>query len=1054
MRKVIDGNTACALAAYQFTEMAGIYPITPSSTMAELVDQWSSKKEPNIFKTIPTVIEMQSEAGAAGLIHGAMQGGTLSTTFTSSQGLLLMIPTIYKVVGEKLPLVMHVAARSIATHSLSIMGDHQDINAVRPTGIAMLASSNPNDCYNMGLVAHLAAIKASYPVLHFFDGFRTSHEINTVNVLSTKDIHSLVDYNAIKAFKQKSLLNNVVTRGTTENDDVYFQNMEAGNKHIQNVSDVVNEYMTKINELTGMDYKPFNYYGHKAATRIIIAMGSVCNTIKEYINQSNEKIGLIEVHLYRPFNIDYLLKVLPLSVKKIAVLDRTKENGSIGEPLYLDIVASLKNTNLQIVGGRYGLSGKNTTIYDIVAIYSYLEQDQLKAFTVGINDDVTGLSLKPIHFDVKRSYQEIVSYGIGSDSSVTLAKNIINIIGREREVQGYFQYDSSKSNGITKSHIRYGNEQILASYYVTKPKYVVVNYDKYLETLSLFERLQEDGVVLINTSLDEAGINNLISASNAAWLAHKKVYTIDGTKIAKEYQLGNKISSIMTQAFFAVTSLVDTEMVFEELVELIKKTLSLKGDNVVESNIKAIEAVASSIQEIEINPQKLVKDTSQDMYEKIAALEGNKCAVSDFMRHQDGTFNKVNLKSNFQSGLIPKWIPDMCTMCMRCSAVCPHAVIRPIQINASEVIHPEYFIDTRNENEKFSIMVNQDQCTGCGLCVKACLGKQGGKALEMSDEKNLRLQAATLKYFTKTNINNYPANTVQNTQLNKPLFAYSKACSGCGETPYIKLVTQILGDKLVIANATGCSSIYGGSVPYFPYDVAWMNSLFEDNAEFAYGLEVANQLNKSNKVIFAIGGDGWAYDIGFAGIDQILSIGVNINILVLDTEVYSNTGGQASKSSPRGSVAKFAASGKKTSKKDLAQIAMTYENVYVANINLEANMNQAVKAINEAINFNGPSLIIAYSPCIAHGIIGGMGNSFNQAVLATKAGYWPLFRYNNGQFNLDSANPDFDLYEEFLNNEKRYNILKAVNDKSAQELLRTNKEMAIKRFEKLKKLQN
>lgn len=1048
MKKIMDGNSACALTSYLFTELAGIYPITPSSTMAEQIDEMAVKGKLNILNKPVRVVEMQSEAGAAGLVHGALQGGVLATTYTSSQGLLLMIPTIYKIVGEGLPLVMHVAARSLATHSLSIMGDHQDIYATRTTGIAMLASSSVQDAHYLSAVAHLTAIDASMPVMHFFDGFRTSHEVNKIDLLNEDELKNLINFEKIKMFKEKSLINNISTRGTAENDDVYFQNMEARNKDYDLLVDTFVNNMKKINGKTGCNYQPFNYYGDPNAENIIIAMGSVNNTIREYLSTKQNGMGLIEVHLYRPFSIKHLLDVLPKSVKRIAVLDRTKEPGAAGEPLYQDVVAATKDLDAKVIHGRYGISGKDTNLGDIDAIYNNLKTLEKFEFTIGINDDVTGLSLANTNYEIKNQ-NEILVYGFGSDGMVTASKNIIDILGENLYVQAYFQYDSSKSGGITKSHLRFSEQPLLSSYYITNPSYVIISYDAYLKDLNLFESISDNALILINTNLDDQAISSLLTNKEIEKLANKKVYAIDATKIAKDNNLGNKISSIMAQAFFKVSNLLNYETLSLKMSEEIKTKFRLKGENIIAANINALKAVDSAIRLVNLTPSNSIKGDNS-MFNQIAKFEGNKLPVSSFMEYKNGTFFQTPLEQSPISKQIPIWDKNNCIECARCSLVCPHAAIRPVLQNVQDAPEDYFKPALGNDDLRYAIMVNEEQCTGCEVCVSVCPGKGGNKALKMGTPAG---EALYKKYFQMDNIKTMPINTVKGTQLNKPLFEYSKACAGCGETPYIKLLTQIVGDKLVIANATGCSSIFGGSVPYFPYKVSWANSLFEDNAEFAMGLLEANRLNANGKSIWAIGGDGWAYDIGFSGIDQALASGTPIKILVLDTEVYSNTGGQSSKASRTGAMAKFAIGGKKTNKKDLATIAMTYDNVYVAAISLGANMNQAIRAINEAEQYNGPALIIAYAPCIAHGIEGGMKNSSKVEALATECGYWPIFRYSNDMgLVIDSNPPLFEKYEAFLNNERRYAMLKVVNETSATELLELNKLSAINRYNKLQKL--
>lgn len=1048
MKKIMDGNAACALTSYLFTEVAGIYPITPSSPMAEHIDEMAAQNKLNLFDNPVNVVQMQSEAGAAGLVHGALQGGALASTYTSSQGLLLMIPTMFKIAGEGLPLVMHVAARSLATHSLSIMGDHQDIYATRMTGIGMIASSSVQDAHYLSAVAHLSAIDAMMPIMHFFDGFRTSHEINKIDLLNEDDLKSLINFNKINQFKNNSLINKISTRGAAENDDVYFQNTEVRNKDYHYMVDMVIDNMQKINKLAGTNYQPFNYYGNPNAKYIIVAMGSINNTIKEYLNHQMGDYGLVEVHLYRPFSAKHLLSVIPKTVQNIAVLDRTKEPGAIGEPLYQDVLTAIKGLNVKIIHGRYGISGKDTNLGDVDAIYKNLITTEKCEFTVGIIDDLTNLSLDNTNFEIEKN-NEILVYGFGSDGMITASKNIIDILGENLYVQAYFQYDSSKSGGITKSHLRFDNQPILSSYYINKPKYIVISQDSYLKDLKIFNSINDDAIVLINTNLSDDELCELLTKTEIENLANKKVYAIDATKIAMNNNLGNKISSIMAQAFFKVTNLVNYQELSEKMIHEIKSKLHLKGEEIIDANIKAIQEVDAAVRIINFSSSNLNKKEDL-MFDQIAKFEGNNLPVSAFLEYKNGTFYQTKLNQSPISKQVPSWNKNNCIECTRCSLVCPHAAIRPVLLNKEDAPEPYFKEALGKPEQRYAIMINAEQCTGCEVCVSVCPGKGGVKALSMGTPEGETLYK---KYFDKPNINEMPLNTVKGTQLNQPLFSYSKACAGCGETPYIKLLTQIIGDKLLIANATGCSSIFGGSVPYFPYGVSWANSLFEDNAEFAMGLLEANKLSDNKKSIWAIGGDGWAYDIGFSGIDQALASGTPIKILILDTEVYSNTGGQSSKATRTGAMAKFAISGKKSNKKDLASIAMTYDNVYVATISLGANMNQAIRAINEAEAYDGPALIIAYAPCIAHGIKGGMKNSSKVESLATECGYWPIFRYS-GEMGLilDNGTPIFEKYEAFLDNERRYAMLKVVNAKAARELLEINKQNAINRYYKLQKI--
>ena len=1101
MKKIIcDGNEACMHASYLFTEIAGIYPITPSSPMPELADKWSKEGKKNIFNDIPKVIEMQSEAGAIGLLHGLLQTGCLATTYTASQGLLLMIPNMYKIAGEMLPCVIHVAARSLATHALSIFGDHQDIYATRMTGFCMIASSSPEDAYFLSLIAHLSSLKASLPFLHFFDGFRTSHELNEIEILDNKEIEKLIPFDSIEKFKNRALNNEKpVTRGTNQNADIYFQETEARNKFYNQTADIVNEYMNEINKAANKNYKPFNYYGNKNASKVIIAMGSVCETIKEVIDYLNEDIGLIEVHLYRPFSKKYLLSVLPESVKKIAVLDRTKEPGSEGEPLYLDIVSCLKDKNIKICHGRYGLSSKDTTPGMIKAIYDMLDNPQ-DEFTIGIHDDITNLSLKYENINVTHN-EEILVYGYGSDGMISCSKLLLDIISKnDKHIQGYFEYDSKKSGGVTCSHLRFSDKKIKSTYFVHNPSLIVISKDTYLNTFDAITMIKENGTLLINTNKsDEKLLEDLNPYKKILNEKNITLYSIDADKIASTHNLTRKISMIMEKAILDILNLSKDNTKYLE--EYIIKKFTLKSKDVALNNINAIKD--TKIHKIELD--KVSTDlnfSSNNIYEALEHRQGNSLKTSNFIGFEDGTFEHQNIKNSNISDYVAKWKKDNCVQCSMCSLVCSHGVIRPFLLNKEEYMKAPDFIKEECKqflDYYFIIGVSSRNCTGCGVCVKTCPGLKANKALFLDKNNNNEIFDYLVENISEKNI--FDKNTIKGSQLRKPKFAFHGACSGCGETAYIKLLTQ-LADNLIIANATGCSSIYGGELPNAPYTVPWINSLFEDNAEFGYGIlmgfengknKVRNyMLNKNDELftkwlnncnnhnitkevyekidynkypelvklknyitaknIWMIGGDGWAYDIGFSGIDHVLSSGSNVKILVLDTQVYSNTGGQASKSTPIGMVAKFASDGKKNYKKDLARIAMSYPNTYVAQISLGANMNQAIKALNEAINHEGPAIVIAYCPCISHGIKNGMSCSVSNEALATKCGYFPIFRCDGDNFILDSVTPNFDLYEEFLNNQTRYSMLKKVNPKKAEDLLKLNKLGAIKRFEFYKKL--
>jgi len=1107
----IDGNEACALGSYLFTEIAGIYPITPSSPMPELIDKWSGEEKENIFNDIPKVIEMQSEAGAIGLVHGALQAGSLASTYTASQGLLLMIPNMYKIAGEMLPCTMHVAARSLSTHALSIFGDHQDIYAARATGFCMLASSSVQDAHLLSIISHLSSIKSSLPFMHFFDGFRTSHELNKINILDKSEIKNLIPQKQLQEFRNKALnLNNVVTRGTNQNADIYFQMTESRNKFYNEVPNIVNDYMKQINKIAKTNYKPFNYYGSKNSKKIIIAMGSVCETIKETIDFLNEEVGLIEVHLYRPFSNRFLLESLPQTVEKIAVLDRTKEAGSIGEPLYLDVLSALKDKNIKIVGGRYGLSSKDTTPGMIKAIYDMLDNPK-NNFTIGINDDVTNLSLPYQDLKVNDS-KEFLIYGYGSDGMVSCSKSIIGIIGsNEKEyVQGYFEYDSKKSGGVTTSHLRFDTKPIKSTYLVNNPSLIVISKDTYLEKFDSISNISENGTILINTSkTDEELLDSLNPYKAILKKKNITLYKIDANEIASNNNLNRKISMIMEKAILNLSGLIHKEEIDNQLKQYILKKFATKSQKVADDNIKALKDVSKYLKEVKLDGfEENLNFVSNDIYTALKHRKGNQLKVSDFKGYEDGTFKHISPDAQNISEFIPKWINENCIQCAMCSLVCPHGVIRPFLLDEEEYQSSPDFIKEKCKpalgikNHYYIIGISAKNCTGCKVCINTCPGLKGNKALvleKLEDSNNDQIFDYLVKNIKEKDLVN--KQTIKGSQLKKPKFAFHGACSGCGETAYIKLLTQ-LTDNLVIANATGCSSIYGGELPNAPYDLPWASSLFEDNAEFGYGIAIGyeNARNKIRKImsskkdelftkwlensndykitkeikekldyekypelkplkeyieartVWEIGGDGWAYDIGFSGIDQVLSSGNNINILVLDTQVYSNTGGQSSKATPKSAVAKFASQGKKSSKKDLAKIAMNYPNTYVAQINLGANMMQAIKALIEATNHDGPSIVIAYCPCISHGLKEGLSASIKSEALATKCGYFPIFRYDGTTFNLDNKNPDFDLYEQFLDSQTRYSMLKTINKEKALELLESNKEEAIRRFEYYKEL--
>ena len=1125
--KVMDGNEACSYISYLFSEMAGIYPITPASSMAEKVDELSSKNFNNLYGNPVKVVQMQSEAGAIALVHGALQAGVLATTYTASQGLLLMIPSMYKISGECLPCVINVAARSIATHALSILGDHQDVYAVRTTGFSMIASSNVQDVMNLTAVAYLASIENSMPVVNFFDGFRTSHELKKIEVLDGKDLKYLINRKALEEFKDNSLISKKVIRGTTQNDDVYFQNTESRNENYDKMPDVVNDYMKKINEITGKDYKPFNYYGDKYATKVIVAMGSVCDTIKEVVD-NEQGLGLVEVHLYRPFSKKYFFDVIPKTVKKIAVLDRTKEPGSSGEPLYLDVCSMYQSKELapKIIGGRYGLSGKNTDAACIKGVFDFLDNpNNFNGFTVGINDDLTNKSILVPDYKIKhKGTREILIYGYGSDGMVTASKDIITILGNYTDafVQGYFQYDSKKSGGVTKSHLRVSKEEINRPYYVDSANLLVCTKDSYLLKYDIVSKIKKGGTFILVSSLKDEELIKFLPDNVKRTIIDKelKMYVIDAFSIAEKNNIPNKISAIVETAIFKVAGLVNYELIINKIKDQIIKKFTKKGKEIVDANLHAILEVNEALKEVEINMTSLIgkkEEVSSLISDKIlkyeSKLQGDELSVKDFINHKDGSFLPATSKLEKRdiAQMVPCWIKENCIQCNMCSLACPHAVIRPFVLTKEEV--EKFDLDGKvskvpgKEDLYFYMAISKEDCTGCGVCVEVCPAKE--KAILMKSSLDVKSQDVSVIFETVKNKNISPKNSVKGIGFEKPLFEFSGACAGCGETPYIKLLTQLFGERLVIANATGCSSIYGASHPSMPYNVSWANSLFEDNAEFGLGIKIGDVVQKQKlknifinsdlseenkrlvnnwlenendldvceellnnfdfseaiaaerlkkyilpKSIWIIGGDGWAYDIGYGGLDHVLSSGENVNILVLDTEVYSNTGGQNSKSTRSGATAKFASSGKTGKKKDLAKAALLYDDVYVASISLGANMNQTVKAFIEAESHVGPSIIIAYSPCINHGIKTGMKNSIKEEKLAVECGYWPLFRYNpsDKKLYLDYKNPDFDKYEEFLSNENRYCMTKLVNENKAEDMFNENKMNSIKRFEFYKKM--
>ena len=1134
MKKIItvDGNEACSRTSYYFTEVAGIYPITPSSPMAEHLDEWSCLGEKNLFDMPVKVVEMQSEAGAAGFVHGSLQGGALTSTYTASQGLLLMIPNMYKIAGEMLPCVLHVAARSIATQSLSIFGDHQDIYATRMTGFCILASSSVQDASYLSGIAHASAIKAGLPFLHFFDGFRTSHEIDKIEVLEKEDWMEFLDKEALLKFQARALNpQKPDTKGLAFNDDIYFQAMEVRNPFYEKAVSIVSEYMDLLNQKYQTNYAPFVYYGDKEATEILIAMGSINETIKETVDDlcsKGRKVGLIEVHLYRPFSAIHLKKVLPKTVLKIAVLDRTKEAGSEGEPLYLDVVSALKEESFQIAGGRFGLASKNTTPRDIKAVYDMLESHFQRSFTIGIEDDVTHLSLKVDPFYKLENHQEYLIYGFGSDGMVSASKSIMKMVGdlTDKYVQGYFEYDSKKSGGVTKGHLRFGTKPIRSSYYVENPSLIAISKDRYLEEFDTLSSIKENGIILVNTSHTKEEFLTHLKESDKKIIVERncQVYLVRAYELARKIGLKNKISTIMETVILQLSDLLDSTLSQEYLKKQIENTFLKKGKDVVKANVEAIAKAFDYVEKIKVQTfQEVEKKENFSVYEAMTKRLGNDLPVSAFLDRPDGSFEAGTtrfLKRGI-SDVVPKWIMENCIQCNQCSFVCPHSVIRPFLLSEEEYqkspswiqrqcLHP---IEKELENYYFTIGISIKDCTGCGLCIKNCPGKRGSIAL-LKEKLDVSLKERTqecadylMNSITDKKID---PKTVKLSQFKSSKFLYPGACAGCGEPSYIRLLTQLFGDRLIIANATGCSSIYGGSAPDTPYLVPWANSLFEDNAEFGYGIFMANRMKQQQiakimkenlenpnresflkwlsnpddfesakevfenldyqtvpeellplkeyiipRIIWTIGGDGWAYDIGFGGIDHVLASSDNVNILVLDTQVYSNTGGQSSKASPIGSIASFTSNGKKVAKKDLARIAMSYGHAYVATVSLGASPMQLLKAFKEAASYDGPSLVIAYCPCISHGIEGGMENSVFYQKLAVECGYFPLFRYHplKEEFVLDSKKVNFDLYENFLETQTRFKMLKVVNPDKALELLQKNKENALKRFTYYQSLQ-
>ena len=1161
-----DGNQAASHVAYMFSEVACIYPITPSSTMAEFVDEWAANGLKNIFGEQVKVVEMQSEAGAAGALHGALQAGALCSTYTCSQGLLLMIPNMYKIAGELLPGVFHVSARSVAAHALSIFGDHSDIYATRQTGFAMLASGSVQEIMDLAGVAHLSAIKSRIPFMHFFDGFRSSSEVQKIEYLDMEDLKKLIDWDSLTRFRNNALNpEHPVTRGTAQNPDVFFQAKEASNLFYEPLADIVNLYMTEITKLTGRDYKPFTYYGSPDAENIIIAMGSITETIKEtidYLAEKGEKIGLISVHLYRPFSSKYFFEVFPSGVKRITVLDRTKEPGAEGEPLYLDIKGMFYDSDKKpaILGGIFGLSSKDTTPSMMMSVYENMKLKEPKNhFTVGIVDDITFKSL-PILPEINVCCAGTYSakfYGLGSDGTVGANKNSIKIIGdsTDKYCQAYFAYDSKKSGGITTSHLRFGDKPIRSPYLVNTPDFVACHVPAYLEKYDMLKGLVRRGTFLLNSIWDVEETKHRLPDHMKKYMADNKIsfYIINATIIAEDLGLGNRTNTIMQAAFFKVANVIPYEKAVSEMKIAIYKSYGKKGDAVVNMNNAAVDKggevtkieIPAEWADIRITEKKDTRDIPafiRDVMEPINRMKGDDLPVSAFSGREDGTF-PAGTAAYEKRGIAvfsPEWQPNECIQCNQCSYVCPHAAIRPFLLTEEEVANaPEgtkviQGVGGALKAYKYKIQLSVYDCTGCGNCADVCPSKN--KALIMKPFETQLVEAERWTYMHETvgykdTIANKFVN-VKNSQFAQPLFEFSGACAGCGETPYIKAVTQLYGDRMIISNATGCSSIYGGTAPSTPYTInenghgpAWANSLFEDNAEYGFGLAIGSTklrdriallMNNSfldgsvtgetktafeewlaakdngeasrvasEKVVVActkdksevakeilslkqylvkkshwiFGGDGWAYDIGYGGLDHVIALGEDVNILVLDTEVYSNTGGQASKSTPAGAVAKFAASGKKIRKKDLGQMAMSYGYVYVAQVAMGASNAQYLKAIREAEAFPGPSLIIAYSPCISHGLKDGMGKTQSQTKTAVEAGYWHNYRYNplleaegKNPFILDSKEPDWTKFQDFLRSEVRYTSLIQSFPKEAEILFKATENNAKWRYKTYQRL--
>lgn len=1177
--KTMDGNTAAAHVAYAFTDVAAIYPITPSSVMAEETDKWAAHGKKNLFGRPVKVVEMQSEAGAAGAVHGSLAAGALTTTYTASQGLLLMIPNMYKIAGELLPNVIHVSARAVASHALSIFGDQSDIYACRQTGYAMLCSSSVQEVMDLGAVAHLSTIRGRVPFLHFFDGFRTSHELQKIAVWDYKELGEMLDWEALERFRSNALNpEHPVQRGTSQNPDIFFQVREASNTYYETIPEIVEYYMDEVNKRIGSDYKLFNYYGPSDAKHVIIAMGSVCETAEEtidYLSAKGEKVGLIRVRLYRPFSTKHLLDAIPDTVEKISVLDRTKEPGSIGEPLYLDVCAALKGTKFEsipVYTGRYGLSSKDTNPGQIIAVYRNMQASEPKPrFTIGIEDDVTHLSL-----DITESPDTTPGgttsckfWGLGSDGTVGANKNSIKIIGDHTDmyVQGYFSYDSKKSGGITTSHLRFGDKPIKSTYFVSKADFVACHNPSYIDKYDMVSDIKPGGTFLLNCPWDEQELDSRLPAEMKRTIAKNNIrfYTIDATKYAKELGLGNRINTILQAAFFKLADIIPADDAVRYMKDAATKSYSRKGEAIVKMNHDAIDTGIREVKQVKVpaewanakddgikkqlfggRPE--IRDYIDNVLAPMNAQKGDTLPVSTFLKDADGTV-PLGSAAYEKRGIavdVPEWQPEFCIQCNFCSYVCPHAVIRPAVMNEQEAADAPEGMKmkpaTGLPGYQFAITVSTLDCTGCGSCASVCPGMRGNKALIMKPIDTQLKEQDNFLYgldlpIKEDVLEKFKPTTVKGSQFLQPLLEFSGACAGCGETPYAKLATQLFGDRMYIANATGCTSIWGGSVPSTPYTVnkegrgpAWANSLFEDNAEYGYGMflgvtarrnRLADIMNKFlqadipaewglkeaaeawlegrdgakaskeaaklvvpalekailecekdselyslvdealksadllvKKSFWIFGGDGWAYDIGFGGLDHVLASGEDVNVLVFDTEVYSNTGGQSSKATPLGSVAQFAAAGKQTRKKDLGAIAMSYGYVYVAQIAMGADMNQTIKAFLEAESYPGPSLIIAYSPCINHGIKGGMGNAQQEEKKAVQAGYWHLYRFDPRKeepFSLDSKEPT-ESYRDFITGEVRYSSLLRTFPDRAEELFAQAEKDAAARYQHLLRL--